>query len=98
MPFTAEEHKAYRVWLKIQNICTRCHRNDTDEGRITCSECVEITVKDKREARKDKTRCYNCLNKLGEFDIYSGRTECPRCVELKRNGRLRRKYETETLS
>jgi len=93
MPFTKEEHKAYREELRKQNICVRCHDNETEEGRATCSKCVDETLVQKREYRKDKTRCNECVSPLGEFDLLSNRASCPRCNEIKRMSKIRRRYE-----
>ena len=90
MPFTKEEHKEHREYLKTQGICTSCHKRETENNRSVCYECQEDKLKRRDMYRKDKTRCIDCANTLGEFDLCTGRAMCPRCLENKRISKIRR--------
>lgn len=90
MPFTKEQHREYRQYLTKLGICPRCHKREAGEGRKICMPCQEANLKQRKEYRKEKTRCGDCVNKLGEFDIYAGRNLCPKCLEMKRINKIRR--------
>jgi hypothetical protein len=82
--FTPKQHKEYRNKLREQGICIHCHKRAVREGMATCKTCAIAIYKITKRLRKVKDRCNNCFNKLGEFDIFSGRRVCPNCLERSR--------------
>lgn len=94
MPFTPKQHRERRVKARKEGgICTVCY-GETGKGRedlVVCEKCATRSTETKRRLRKDKTRCYTCLNKLNEFDLAIGAGSCQSCKERTNIAQRRRR-------
>ena len=77
MPFTPEQHKAYRAKMKAKNICTKCHKNKTEKGSSICCECYK-QHKELRRKRFESGICRDCGGPLDDATI----RKCVNCSAL----------------
>lgn len=82
MPFTPEQHRAYRARLKEEGLCTECAK-PAEEGYLMCREHrIKFTAKFAATRVKwlaDGNKCYECGRSLNEIDTANA-PKAPRCI------------------
>lgn len=81
MPFTPEQHRAYRLKMKKEGMCVRCHNVKADEGKSTCSSCRKAGLARRKIRLESGTFCRYCTRQREVGNL------CRVCADSKNRGR-----------